>query len=162
MDKIYSDLYDITSRNMQSVGKQLTMKKDTFMFKQRSTDGVFDVSLCGDCDNASFLQIAYLGLLGRMPDPGAVTKWMEKANLAPAEFRSQLLERITASEEYAKRDVKIVNNIYNTAIVSSGRKVGRYDYKVRAVKQKAYRLVKKVYMKVPERGRKMIKKVLGR
>ena len=97
-----------------------------------------------------------------MPDPGAVTKWMEKANLAPAEFRSQLLERITASEEYAKRDVKIVNNIYNTALVSSGRKVGRYDYKVRAVKQKAYRLVKKVYMKVPERGRKMIKKVLGR
>lgn len=162
MDKIYSDLYDITSRNMQSAGKQLTMKKDTFMYKQKSAENVFDLRLCGECDNESFLQMAYLGLLGRMPDPGAVNKWMEKAGLDSAEFRRQLTERIMSSEEFAKRNVQVINNVYNTALISSSRKVGRYDYKVRALRQKTYRLIKKVYMRVPERGRKLIKRILGR
>lgn len=35
MEKLYADLYDITNRNMQKAGKNLLMKRDTFLFKQK-------------------------------------------------------------------------------------------------------------------------------
>lgn len=118
--------------------------------------------MCGECDNTDFLQIAYLALLGRMPDRGAITKWMKKTDLEPAEFRRQLIEKLSASGEYAERDVKIVNNIYNTALISSSKKVEHCGYMLLAVKLKIYQALKKVYKKLPERYRKLIKEILGR
>ena len=157
MEKLYADLYDITNRNMQKAGKNLLMKRDTFLFKQKNQEDTFDVSLCGNCDNESFLQMAYLGMLGRMPDPGAVQKWMEKAGLEKNVFRSKLLERLEASYEFARRDIKIVNNIYNGALSSNSRDAGKYSYRTRKIRQKGYRLIKKVYMMLPEKRRKAIK-----
>lgn len=162
MDKVYMDLYDITNGNMQAAGKQLSMSKEAFLFKQRNEENIFDISLCGECDNIDFLQIAYLGLLGRMPDRGAVTKWMKKIDLEPAEFRGQLIEKLSASGEYAERDVKISNNIYNMALISSSKKVERCGYMLLAVKLKVYQTLKKIYKKLPERHRKLIKEILER
>lgn len=162
MDKIYEDLYDITNCNMQSAGKQLIITKEAFMFKQRSRERVFDVSLCGECDNASFLQIAYLGMMGRMPDRGAIMKWMKKVDLEPAEFRRQLIERLSSSGEFAERDVKIVNNIYNRVLINSSKKVERCSYMILSLKLKVYQILKKMYKKLPERYRKLIKEMLGR
>lgn len=160
MDKIYKDLYDITSLNMQRAGKQLTMKRDTFLYKQRSQEGIFDVSLCGECDNESFLQIAYLGMFGRMPDLGAVSKWTEKISMEPIAFRSQLLECLVTSEEFGRREVEIVNNIYNMYLLRKSKKVGLFSYKIRPFKKNVYRLIKKGYMNLPERNRRIIKKFL--
>ena len=162
MDKVYEGLYDITNCNMQAAGKKLSMSKKAFLFKQRNEEKIFDVSLCGECDNTDFLQIAYLALLGRMPDRGAITKWMKKTDLEPAEFRRQLIEKLSASGEYAERDVKIVNNIYNTALISSSKKVEHCGYMLLAGKLKIYQALKKVYKKLPERYRKLIKEILGR
>lgn len=160
MNKIYEDLYDITSHNIQSTGNQLTMKRDTFLYKQRSQEGVFDISLCGECDNDSFLQIAYLGMLGRMPDLGAVSKWTKKISLEPTVFRSQLLECLVESEEFGGRDVEIVNNIYNMYLLRKSKKVGILRYRMRTIKKRFYRLMKKGYMNLPEKNRRIIKKIL--
>lgn len=157
MEKIYADLYDITNRNMQKAGKNLMMKGDTFLFRQKNQENTFDVSLCGDCDNESFLQMAYLGMLGRMPDSGAVQKWMEKAGLEKNVFRSLLLERLETSDEFMKRDIKIVNNIYNRALSGNSLDAGKYSYKMRKIRQKGYCLIKKIYMMLPEKRRKAIK-----
>ena len=139
MEKLYADLYDITNRNMQKAGKNLLMKRDTFLFKQKNQEDTFDVSLCGNCDT------------------GAVQKWMEKAGLEKNVFRSKLLERLEASDEFARRDIKIVNNIYNGALSSNSRDAGKYSYRTRKIRQKGYRLIKKVYMMLPEKRRKAIK-----
>lgn len=160
MNELYAQLYDITNTNIQKAGKQLDMTKDAFMFKQANKEGYFDVSLCGDCDNISFLQIAYLGMLGRMPDPGARKNWGQKAGMDKNAFRRELIAKISSSEEFAKRDVKIINNIYNNDLVNKGSKISPIYPVMRKVRQKGYNFMRKVYSKFPEGCKKVIRKII--
>lgn len=162
MEKIYASLYDITNENLHKAGKSLAMSRETFLFLHSSKPGIFDVSLCGDCSNESFLQMAYQGMLGRMPDPGAVKAWMAKSELPKDSFRRQLIAKIEASEEFAKRETRIINNIYNKELLSDSKKVWETALKLRKGKQKILILTQKVYRRLPQKVQLWMKKAVGR
>lgn len=162
MIDIYDRLYDITSENMSKTGKTIAMYKETFLFKQRSEKGIFDVSLCGDCENEVFLQMVYVGMLERMPDPGAVKAWREKLSLPKSEFRRQMIEKISLSEEFAKKDVKIINNVFNPTLLNDSKTVWQYSRTMRKVKRKIYSMVKRGYIRLPEKCKATIKRAVKR
>lgn len=101
--------------------------------------------------NEEFLNILYLKMLNRVTGQGDIETWQQAFSMPVSEFRSQAIRTVADSLE-CKRLGKII--VYNTEGKESHRTISKND-----VLAWGY---KKVYLKLPNSFKKIIKRVIRR
>jgi len=148
---IYSDIFDITSKNMEAAGMNFTVSKEAFLEMCRAHPVNADVyELSKEKDNKIFLEKAYITMLKRYADERAFASMEEKMNLPSEEFQRNLVLTIISSPEFANKNVDIYNNIYSS----------HNSYHTNLLKIRIYYSLKKIYDKFPEGVKKVLRRLL--
>lgn len=163
---VYEMMYDIVAENMKAENDEMEFSKEAFLFDVNRKLGEVDIADMLHMDNKTFLEAAYLGFLGRLPDEGAIIGWSEKAeNLDCFSFQSQVVNSMLHSAEFRTKNVKVYNCIYSLL----KRKRFRCNESIEQTKSKVilkkgyiYNIMLKIYRKMPEKIKHIIRKVCGR
>lgn len=154
-DSIYAKLYQKSNANMRASGNAFQHSEAAFLYYAEQNDpGAVDLMKLfkTPASNPDFLEIAYLAVLNRPVDEGAVDVWKRHFSLPENEFRRQLLKTLSKSGEAVLRHKWIYNNIYNIKKASR-----RGTFRARLV-QKLYRF----YRRMPNGLKALAKRILGR
>ncbi len=110
---IAKKVYRIAEENMEKAGEKMALPEDAFKFFVLNKTGEMDLYLCEYMDNESFIYAAYLGMLGRKPEPRALEKWMAYKDMPRFKFRKKMIDNIMKSAEFRAKGVIVRNNIYS-------------------------------------------------
>jgi len=76
------------------------------------TPGILDVQDLMDADRTEFLQMAYYGLLGNLPDQAVLREWQARTELSDWAYRKAVLDRLMENPEMTAKGWVMRNNIY--------------------------------------------------
>lgn len=162
--EIYSAIYDITEKNIKDAGSEFSVSKEAFAelcgIHPQNVD-VFILSR--EESNRIFMEKAYIRLLKRLADARAYENWGGRFNLPPSEFQRLLISTIITSAEFSGKNVNAYNNIYSLHNQYKGRL--SESKKMMSVRKselyfKTYGMLKKIYNKLPENIKKILKKAI--
>ena len=122
MFRVFDAVYDISQQNMQEAGGPVEpLDRRVSFFMDTCTPGVLDLRDTMEADNLEFLQMAYYGLFGSLPDEALLAQWSERADEDAWTFRREVLTRLLQSPELAFKEITVRNNIYMTEARAGGR-----------------------------------------
>ncbi len=114
-EKIYGKMYDMVEQRMSTQGLHLPCTRDTFLYSAKVSQGCCDGALMEEADNPSFLQMAYMGVLNRLPDQDALDLWKREYRSSQDVFRCRCMDAlIFCSEALGKQTVFINNTVVET------------------------------------------------
>lgn len=148
--RVYRDLFRIVEDNLNKEGLDLNISEGFFLYDITSPDGVLNVADIMEFDNESFLLCVFKKLLLRLPDDAAADHWRSKMGMSKDKFREQLLLSVIPSEERRIKHTKVLNNFYNKTKDKPPRAAS-------GIKNKTYGQMYRVYKKLPESVRQLIK-----
>lgn len=98
---VYSKLFEIVKENIEEYGQKMPFSQESLTFAAKSDEVVFDLAeLYGVEDKEKLVEFAYLSLLRRVPDSGAIDIWRNRRWMPHTLFRTFLLSTILASPEF--------------------------------------------------------------
>lgn len=154
---IYSAVFDVSHDSMVKAGKDFHFAKDTFMYSVSNDINTVDIyELSKYTDNSTFLQLAYLMLLKRLPDQRAIEHWQDRLELPYKEFQSLVIKSLINSQEHYNNCVRAYNNIYSNHNIYGG-KISQ----IRSSGMNMPEKILKIYRKQPEFLKKLEKKIMG-
>lgn len=121
--------------------------------------GVLDVQDLMDADRTEFLQMAYYGLFGTLPEQAVLREWQSRTELSDWAYRKAVLDRLMGSPEVAVKDIVIRNNIYADADAGHGH--ARRGLKQRILSA-GYRVSRKLPLGIKAPLKKLVMKLLLR
>lgn len=147
--KIYDDLFQMVENNLRAAGKELDLKKETFLSMVGESREIIDVSKWHNFENDVFLEVAYYHLLERLPDSLALKMWKGKMKKAKKVVHRDIITSILNSQEYSSHNTYVVNNMYSLS--------DQPDISLRfRIREFMYR----IYKKFPEPLKQVIRKIL--
>ena len=155
--ELYAALYDLVETRMQADGKTLGIDRACCIDLAECPPGRADaLALSYETDNIVFLKKAYLALLRRPIDDGALESISKQADAPAHDFQSGVLSGLKGSEEFLmsrcvlEHDLYADNTPYTEAPVS-----GRFSSV--SLPERLLRF----YRKMPAPMKKAAKKILG-
>lgn len=136
---IYKKIYQVMNETALDADVYFNFYADVFAYNAISDNRTVDIMELLQCkDNKAFTQLAYLMLLRRLPDEGALRGLEKQYSLKSEEFQTKLITRILASQEFKNSNIKIINNRYPKGIgtVSSATKGKTAAQKAKPVQKK--------------------------
>lgn len=110
---VYGALYDEVNSRLKRSGSTVRMgiSKNGFLYSVQRMPGVADIGqMLQYTDPAEFLEVAYLGLLRRMPDSAAMTRWAQRTGVGILRYQKQVVLSLTGSAEFAGKGVQLINS----------------------------------------------------
>lgn len=155
--ELYAALYDMVESKMQSAGKTLGIEKSLCVDLALCTPGHADVlALSAESDGVTFLKKAYLTMLQRPIDDGALESISKQADQPVQDYQSGIISGLMGSEEFVLSRTVLENNIYTShAPYSEIPVTGRFSSV--PLPERLLRF----YRKMPEPMKKAAKKILG-
>lgn len=163
---IYSNIFEITKENIEQAGGSFSVSKEAFeelsVIHPRDAD-IFLLSR--EQDNRLFLEKSYIRLLKRLADERAYENWTGRFSFPTAEFQRLLTMTLVTSPEFAGTDVNVYNNIYSTHNRYGGKlseSPDMLDVKNAERRIRIYNFLRKLYNRLPERIKKLLRKLWKR
>lgn len=154
---VYENLYKITKKNMEHAGKELGFTVSPFLASVRHSPNQADILSWSHYDPEAFLQIAYMNLLKRTPEPEAIGQWKKQEHKPREVYQKMVISAITGSEEFAAKGVSVCNNIYSDGQLANHVIIADSGSYYNATIQKLLKL----YWKLPSVVRRIIKKMVS-
>lgn len=105
--------YALVQRNIEASGGRAQLPGVLVtQYINTCTPGVLDVQDLTDADRTEFLQMAWYGLLGNLPDQAVLRQWQSRTELSDWAYRKAVLDCLMDNPEVAARDRVIRGNIY--------------------------------------------------
>ena len=154
---MYAAIYDIVAEQMQAAGGELAFDKASCAdLALQAPDRTDVLELSYEEDNLQFLKKAYLTMLARQIDPGALEAWSERAALPREEFQASVVTALKGSDEFFLAQYRLENNLYADHSLYAGTPVGAGASRI-TLPEKLMRM----YRKMPTPLKKAAKKILG-
>ncbi len=138
-------------------GRQLPSQR-VAQYLNTCTPGVLDIRDLMEADPTEFVQMAYYGLLGHLPEQEALQKWESwESEARPTEwaYRKAVLDALSEDPEVSAKGLVMRNNIY--ADEDDGR-----DCMKRSLKQRIWSLGYKFSRRLPLGAKIRLKKLAMR
>ncbi len=161
---IYSNIFELTKSNIESAGGEFSVSKEAFIELSGIHPQNADVFLLSrEENNRVFLEKAYIRLLKRLADTRAYENWGGRFNLPVCEFQRMVVYTILQSKEFSEKNVNVYNNIYSLhnqykGVLSDSKKL--MSVRKAEFHLKFYCILKKIYYKLPEKTKNMLKKLI--
>lgn len=153
---IYSDIYDITCKNLENFSQQPRFSKEIFEFAAICSPFETDIlKLCETTENSVFLHKAYLAILQRPIDDTALENWEQRLSLPKYEFQQLVITSLVTSQESMNCRVKIKNNIFPARVkrtISAPQGVSSIPLPEKLLR---------IYRRQPETFKKIVRKIMG-
>ena len=152
--------YALVQQNIENSGSHAQLPGcRVAWYSGNCTPGVLDVQDLMGTDRAEFLQMAYYGLFGALPEQAVIREWQSRTELTEWEYRKAVLDRLMDSPEVAVKDIVIRNNIYADADADQGH--ARRGLKQRILSA-GYRVSRKLPLGIKAPLKKLAMKLLLR
>lgn len=152
--------YALVKQNIENSGKHTQLPGcRVAQYINNCTPGVLDVQDLMDADRTEFLQMAYYGLFGTLPEQDVIREWQSRTELSDWAYRKAVLDRLMGSPEVAVKDIVIRNNIYADADAGHGH--ARRGLKQRILSA-GYRVSRKLPLGIKAPLKKLVMKLLLR
>lgn len=154
---MYAAIFDIVEGRMQEAGMTLHIDRACCTALALQPPNCTDVlALSYEEDNIVFLKKAYLSMLSRNIDPGALEAWTERADLPREEFQAMVISGLKGSEEFLQAGYRLENNLYADGSLYAGAPAGAGAGGVTLPEK-----LMKMYRKMPSPLKKAARKILG-
>lgn len=150
--------YALVQRNIENSGSNTQLPGCRVVwYINNCTPGILDVQDLMGADRAEFLQMAYYGLFGTLPEQSVIREWQSKTELSDRAYRKAVLDRLMDSPEVAAKGIVIRGNIYAETDAGLG-------HAKRGLKQKilsaGYRVSRKLPLGIKAPLKKLAMKLL--
>ncbi len=117
----YERAYALVQQNMEKSGSraQLPGGRVTW-YINTCTPGILDVQDLMEADRTEFLQMAYYGLLGSLPDQEILRKWQSRTELSDWAYRKAVMDCLMDNPEVTAKGRVIRGNIYADTDAAQG------------------------------------------
>jgi hypothetical protein len=155
--ELYAALYDKVEGTMQSEGRSLGIEKALCVDLAVCPPGHADVlALSHETDSILFLKKAYLTMLQRPIDDGALASISKQADQPVQDYQSGIISGLKGSAEFVQSQTILEHNIYaDNAPYAEAPVTGRFSSV--PLPERLLRF----YRKMPEPMKKAAKKILG-
>lgn len=152
--------YALVQQNIEASGSRARLPvKRVAWYINTCKLGILDVQELMDADRAEFLQMAYYGLFGTLPEQSVIREWQSKTELSDWAYRKAVLDRLMESPEVAAKGRVIRGNIYADVDADQG-------HARRGLKQKilsaGYRMSRRLPLGIKAPLKKLAMKLLMR
>ena len=155
--EMYAAIFDIVEERMQEAGMEFAIDKECCTALALQPPDCTDVlALSYEEDNVLFLKKAYLAMLSRNIDPGALEAWAERTDLPREEFQAMVISGLKGSEEFLQAGYRLENDLYADESLFAGSPAGTGAGGVTLPEK-----LMKMYRKMPSPLKKAAKKILG-
>ena len=139
----FTQTYTMVQQNIKTSGSavQLPTPRVT-LYMNTCTPGVLDIGDLTDTDRKEFLQMAYYGLFGHLPEESVLLRWENEGQLSEWAYRKAVLDTLLENPEIAAKGRVILNNIYAD-------EEGGQDHRHRSLKQRIWTFGYKVSRRLP-------------
>lgn len=145
--------YALVQQNMEASGcSERLPAVRVAQYINTCTPGILDVQDLMDADRTDFLQMAYYGLLGSLPDQTILRKWQARTELSDWAYRKAVLDHLMANPEMEAKGRVIRNNIYAD-------QDGAWGHARRSLKQRILSMGYRISRRLPLRVKAPIKKL---
>lgn len=152
--------YALVQQNIENSGSHTLLPGcRVAWYINNCTPRVLDVQDLMDADRAEFLQMAYYGLYGTLPEQAVIREWQSKTELSDWAYRKAVLDRLMSSPEVAVKGIVIRNNIYTDVDADQGH--ARRGLKQRILSA-GYRVSRKLPLGIKAPLKKLVMKLLMR
>lgn len=110
MNTVYGQLYDIVERRMAAQQKKMPCSKNAFLYTTKAELGKCSVAEMQGLSNSECVEVAYLGIFGRLPEMGAKKAYECYEQQEKSIFLSNLLYTLINSEEAIIKNGIVVEN----------------------------------------------------
>lgn len=153
--KVYENLYDIMFQKIELAEAKFIPTKKSFLLALELEPQKTNLALLKDVSKEDIVQTAYVALLRRFPDDGAVKYWKQEELQTREDYNKLVMQTLVNSVERAMKGIEVYN----------AETVGVKTSRIYRIKEKIYpvlSLMYKIYRFLPEPIRKILKKVLRR
>lgn len=115
---IYRGLYSVVSDRLEAALPQasLPLTEEAFLYTVALPPAAVDVSVIHAFqDPRTFIQCAYWGLLGRVPDEAEIDHWLDTTDSSD-DLHKTLLRSLLGSTEFSGRHIAVCNVPYCTKV----------------------------------------------
>lgn len=153
--RVYAALYDVVNRNMATAGKTFVPTKNSFLLSTELEPQKTNLELLKDVNKEEIVQTAYVTVLRRFPDEGAIQYWKQPYIYQREDYNKIVIKSVVNSIERTMKGI----DLYNAEAVNIDiSRFGRLKEKLFPILNLLY----KIYRLLPASIRKIIKKVLRR
>lgn len=113
ISRTFEKAYKLVQHNIETSGCGMQLPDVRVAgYMNTCTPGVLDVQDLMETDRTEFLQMAYYGLLGRLPEQDVLQKWQSRTDLSEWAYRRAVMDSLMNSPELLAGDKVIRGNIY--------------------------------------------------
>jgi len=145
--------YALARRNLEKAGGRAQLPGvRVAQYINTCAPGVLDVQDLMEADRTEFLQMAYYGLLGSLPDQAVLREWQSRTELSDWAYRKAVMDCLMDNPEVAAKGRVIRGNIYADADTVQG-------HARRGLKQRLLAVGYRVSRRLPLRVKVPLKKL---
>ena len=145
--------YALVQQNIEASGSRAQLPGiRVARYINSCTPGVLDVQELLEADRTEFLQMAYYGLLGSLPDQAVLREWQSRTELSDWAYRKAVMDCLMDNPEVTAKGRVIQGNIYADADTARG-------YAKRSMKQRILSVGYRVSRRLPLRIKVPLKKL---
>lgn len=152
---IYEKLYDVMYRNVEQAGAKFAPTKEHFLMMAELEPQRTNMEIFRDVSKEEIVQIAYLAILRRFPDEGAIQYWKQPELVQREDYNKIVIKSVANSIERSMKGIELYNI---EAIGIDISRLGRMKEKLLPLLNILY----KIYGCLPDPVRKGLKKILRR
>lgn len=147
-ESIYSNIYKILKCNIEKEGLEIGYSYKTFLYMSEKTPRELDLlDIAYEEEKEIFLELAYMGFFGRLPEEAAREKWSIRGKEVSLQtYKEEIVTRLLASGERKDKEVKVYHNIFRKKNHQNSNKPSRKKGKRQHIKDR----VVSFYLKLPE------------
>lgn len=156
----FNRAYALVQQNIENSGNRTQLPGCRVVwYINNCIPGVLDVQELIGADRAEFLQMAYYGLFGTLPEQAVIREWQSRTELTEWAYRKAVLDRLMGSPEVAAKGIVIRNNIYKDVDAGHGHARRGLKQKILSV---GYRVSRKLPLGIKAPLKKLVMKLLMR
>ncbi len=110
MNTVYEKLYEIVEKRMTEQGGKMPCSKQAFLYTTRVSTGECSIEEMKELSNMECVETAYLGIMGRLADAGAMKAYEMSEQQDKTKFLGTILGNLICSKEAGVKAGRIVEN----------------------------------------------------
>lgn len=152
--------YALVQQNIEASGSRVQLPGGRVTkYINTCTPGILDVQDLMEADRTEFLQMAYYGLLGSLPDQAVLREWQARTELSDWAYRKAVVDCLMDNPEVAAKGRVIRGNIYADADMAQGHARRGLRQRILSV---GYRISRRLPLRIKVPLKKLAMKLLMR
>lgn len=152
----FNQAYALLDQNIKNANIALQMPSPRVaLYINTCTPGILDVGDLMEAERGEFLQMAYYGLFGHLPEQSTIRQWESEREMSERAYRKAVLDALLRNPEAAGKGLMVRNNIYADDECGQG-------HMRRSLKQRVwvlgYRVSRRLPLSVKIRLKKLVMK----